>query len=121
VPTQAGHSRAVAIAKATDGVKSVTDKLRVALSDTVKGAAHDTAHKTGRAVNDGWIKSKIYSQFLTDWNTFDDSDIDIDVATGVVTLKGTVKTDAAKTRAEAIAKATDGVKDVKNNLRVAAK
>jgi hyperosmotically inducible periplasmic protein len=121
VPTQAGHSRAVAIAKATDGVKSVTDKLRVAPSDTAKGAAHDTAHKTGRAVNDGWIKSKIYSQFLTDWKTFDDSDIDIDVATGVVTLKGTVKTDAAKTRAEAIAKATDGVKDVKNNLRVAAK
>jgi hyperosmotically inducible protein len=43
------------------------------------------------------------------------------VASGVVTLKGTVKTDAAKTRAEAIAKATDGVKDVKNNLRVVAK
>ena len=122
VPTDAGRSRAVAIAKATDGVKSVNDKLRIGPPASAKpGAAHDTAHKTGRAVNDGWIKSKIYSQFLADWKTLEDSDIDIDVASGVVTLKGTVRSDAAKTRAEAIAKATDGVKDVKNNLRVVAK
>ena len=33
-------------------------------------------------------------------------------------LNGAVKTDAAKTRAESIAKATDGVKSVKNNLKV---
>lgn len=118
VATEAGRSRAVAIAKATDGVKSVTDKLRVVPPAAVKPGV---AQKTGRAVNDGWIKSKIYSQFLGDWKTLEDSDIDIDVASGVVTLKGTVRTDAAKTRAEAIAKATDGVKDVKNNLRVVAK
>ena len=118
VPTDAAKGRAVALAKATDGVKSVTDKLRVAPSDTKPDAARDTAAKAGRSVNDGWIKSKIYAQFLTDWKTLEDSDIDIDVAKGVVTLKGTVKTEAAKTRAAAIAKGTDGVTTVNDNLRV---
>jgi hyperosmotically inducible protein len=123
VPTEAGRARAVAIAKATDGVKNVSDKLRIAPAgakvDT--GAVKDAGRKTGRTVNDGWIKSKIYAQFLTDWKTLDDSDIDIDVASGAVTLKGTVKTEAAKTRAVAIAKATDGVKSVHDSLRVVAK
>jgi osmotically-inducible protein OsmY len=64
-------------------------------------------------VNDGWIKSKVYAQFLTDWTVFEDSDIDIDVSNGAVALNGSVKTTAAKARAVAIAKATDGVKAVK--------
>lgn len=118
VPTDAAKGRAVALAKATDGVKSVTDKLRIAPSDTKPGAARDTTAKAGRSVNDGWIKSKIYAQFLTDWKTLEDSDIDVDVAKGAVTLKGTVKTEAAKTRAAAIAKGTDGVTSVNDTIRV---
>jgi hyperosmotically inducible protein len=120
-PSEAARARAVALAKATDGVKSVTDKLRVAPPETKPGAKPDTTSKTGRSVNDGWIKSKIYAQFLTDWKTLEDSDIDVDVSTGAVTLKGTVKTEAAKARAVAIAKATDGVKTVNDNLKVVAK
>jgi hyperosmotically inducible protein len=121
VPSEAARVRAIALAKATDGVKSVTDKLRVAPPATKPGATPDATSKAVRSVNDGWIKSKIYAQFLTDWKTLEDSDIDIDVATGAVTLKGTVKTEAAKARAVAIAKATDGVKTVSDNLRVVAK
>jgi hyperosmotically inducible protein len=71
-------------------------------------------------VTDGWVKSKIYSQYLTE-NALDDSDIDLDVAKGAVTLNGTVRTAAGRERAEAIAKATDGVKSVKNNLKVTPK
>jgi hyperosmotically inducible protein len=63
------------------------------------------------------VKSKIFAQYLTE-SALDDSDIDIDVANGVVTLSGTVKTAAGKTRAVAIAKATDRVKSVKDNLKV---
>jgi len=114
VPTEAAKTRAVAIAKATDGVKSVTDQLRIAKPDF---AVRDTAGTAGKAVTDGWIKSKIYSQYMTE-DTLDDSDLDIDVTKGAVVLNGAVKTDAAKTRAESIAKATDGVKSVKNNLKV---
>jgi len=81
----------------------------------------NAARKTGRAVDDGWIKSKIYAQFMADWNTvLNDSDIDVDVVNNNVTLNGTVKSAEAKSKAVAIAKATDGVKSVKDNLRVAA-
>ena len=42
------------------------------------------AKKTGRAIDDGWIKSKIYAQYMADWNTvLDDSDIDIDVTNNI--------------------------------------
>jgi hyperosmotically inducible protein len=125
VLTEAARTRAVAIAKATDGVKSVKDSLRIGPADAdareagakAGAAAREATGTAGRAVTDGWIKSKIYSQYLTE-DALDDSDIDLDVTRGAVVLNGTVKSDAGKTRAEAIAKATDGVKSVKNNLKV---
>ena len=140
VPSEAARSRALAVAKANDGVKSVVDQLKIApargtnmagkadkAEDKAQAAGEKAADKTvsatkktGRAIDDGWIKSKIYAQFLTDWNVFEDSDIDIDVTNGAVALNGSVKTTAAKTRAVAIAKATDGVKNVTDHLKVGA-
>ena len=125
VPSAAGRTRAVAIAKATDGVRNVEDKIRVSVvghdADTAVGTAgretKDAARSTTKAVSDGWIKSKIYSQFLTE-DALDDSDINLDVERGVVTLKGSVASAAGQSRAEQIAKATDGVKSVNNNLKV---
>ena len=132
VASAAGRTRAVAIAKATDGVSNVVDRLRVgaAVADASAAAknagrkageeAKDVAGTTGRTVTDGWIKSKIYSQYITE-NALDDSDIDIDITKGAVTLNGVVRTEAGRTRALAIAKATDGVKSVNNNLKVTPK
>ena len=142
VPNEAARARAIAIVKGADGVKGVTDQLRIGASrpgvenkamaageraaDKTANAADKAADKTvsgakktGRAVDDGWIKSKIYAQFMADWNDIlDDSDIDVDVDNNMVTLNGTVKSAAAKTRAVAIAKGTDGVKGVKDLLKV---
>ena len=105
--------------KAADKTARAADKAEDKLDragDKSKGAAK----KTGRAVDDGWIKSKIYAQYLADWNSvLDDSNIDVDVDNNVVTLNGTVKTAAAKAKAVSIAKATDGVKSVRDNLKVA--
>ena len=126
VASAAGRSRALAIAKATDGVKTVKDSLKVAPpADKTAGAtgreagrdAKGVATTGGRRVTDGWIKSKIYADFLTE-SSLEDSDIDIDVRGGNVTLTGTVPTAAARTRATAVAKATDGVKNVKDSLKV---
>jgi osmotically-inducible protein OsmY len=47
------------------------------------------------------------------------SNIDVDIKRGAVTLNGTVATEAARAKAVEIAKGTDGVKDVTNNLTVA--
>jgi hyperosmotically inducible protein len=146
VPSEAARARAIAVAKANDGVKNVVDQLKIGpargsnmaakadrAEDRAERAADKTARageraadktasgarKAGRAVDDGWIKSKIYAQYLADWNTvLDDSDIDVDVDRGTVTLNGTVKSVEAKTKAVSIAKATDGVKSVRDNLKV---
>lgn len=45
--------------------------------------------------------------------------INVDTMAGVVTLTGTVPTQAGRTRALALAKATDGVKSVNDRLRIA--
>ena len=126
VAVAAGKSRAVSIAKATDGVKGVIDLLRVAPYDERDGAAAAGAaaregaremRSAGRALSDGWLTSKIYAQFIAE-TTLEASDIDADVDKGVVTLSGTVATPAGVTRAAAIAKATDGVKAVRSNIKV---
>ena len=157
VPSEAARARAIASAKNNDGVKGVTDQLRIApamhdrgtidkAQDKTANAANKAADKTakaadkaedkldkagdktasgakktGRAIDDGWIKSKIYAQYMADWNTvLDDSDIDVDVSNNFVTLNGVVKSAAARAKAVDIAKKTDGVKGVKDTLRVGA-
>jgi osmotically-inducible protein OsmY len=158
VPSEAARARAIAVAKANDGVKNVVDQLKIApargsnmaakadraedkaeraadragdkaeragekaerAADRTGDKAENAARKTGRAIDDGWIKSKIYAQYMADWNTvLDDSDIDVDVENNVVTLSGTVKSAEAKAKAVATAKATDGVKSVRDMLKVA--
>jgi hyperosmotically inducible protein len=130
VPNEAARDKALAISKGADGVKGVTDRLRIApdtqltkasdKADKAADKAADASKKAGRKADDGWIKSKIYAQYMSEWTTIlNDSDIDVDVNKGAVTLKGTVKSAAARTKAVSIAKATDGVKSVKNLLTVA--
>lgn len=147
VPSEAGRARAISEARKTSGVKNVIDQLQIApaydhgkvdkVQDKTARAAEKAGDKmakaadkaedktasgmkkTGRAIDDGWIKSKIYAQYLSDWNTvLNDSDIDVDVKNNMVTLNGTVKSAAAKAKAVSIAKATDGVKGVTDNLHV---
>jgi len=148
VTSEAGRARAQELARKNDGVKNVVNQLRIAPAhdnraeramdktkdktaraadkaedklDKAGDKSANAAKKTGRAIDDGWIKSKIYAQYLADWNTvLDDSDIDVDVSNNMVTLNGTVKSAAARAKAVSIAKATDGVKGVKDNLRVGA-
>ncbi|HKY21451.1 MAG TPA: BON domain-containing protein [Vicinamibacterales bacterium] len=120
VATDAGRKRAVEIARSADGVKSVNDAALRVVPTTVGTTGPATAGKRiGRSVNDGWIKSKVYSRFLTE-EALNDSDIDVDVSSGVVSLSGTVRSETGRARAEAIAKATDGVKSVTNAVKVTA-
>jgi osmotically-inducible protein OsmY len=108
VVTAAGRERAVAIAKGTDGVKGVTNNLRIAPAGT-----------TAKGMSDGSIKARIYGQFASD-SALEGSDINLDVDDGVVTLKGTVRSEAGRARAVAIAKGASGVKSVKDTLTIAA-
>ena len=85
--------------------------------------AREEAQRSGRTVgtglNDGWLWVKTRFD-LAAADDLRDSTIDVDVDNAVVTLTGTVASAAQKTAAERVVKTVDGVKSVKNQLKVAA-
>jgi hyperosmotically inducible protein len=81
--------------------------------------AKEAGRTIGSGVNDGWlwVKTKFDLAAADDLR---DSTINVDVDNAVVTLTGTVATAAQKAQAEKIAKSVEGVKSVKNMLKVTA-
>ena len=74
----------------------------------------------GQSLEDAWVHTKIVAKLIGDADT-PERKINVDVVDGAVTLRGTVDTPEAKSEAERIAKETDGVKKVTNQLKVAPK
>lgn len=144
---EAGEEARRETREARDGAREETREAREEANETAREArkdareARDEANETSReareegreagretreavgtagtVVNDGWITTKLKTSFV-DETVLEDSDIDVDTDNGIVTLKGHVASAAAKDRAETIAKNTDGVKQVKNELKVKA-
>jgi len=81
--------------------------------------AKDTGRTIGSGLNDGWIWVKTKFD-LAAADDLRDSTINVDVDNDVVTLSGTVGNAGQKTQAETIAKSIEGVKSVKNILKVTA-
>ena len=85
--------------------------------------AREEAKRSGRTVGTGandawlWVKTRFDLAAVDDLR---DSTINVDVDNAVVTLTGTVASAAQKTRAEQSAKSVEGVKSVRNQLKVAA-
>src|ERR1041385_7190381 len=73
----------------------------------------------GQSLEDAWIHTKVVAKLISDSKT-PERKINVDVVEAVVTLRGQVDTAEAKTEAERLAKETDGVKSVKNELKVVA-
>lgn len=83
----------------------------------MQNQAGNAAHNAKVGASDTAITAAVKSKLLANSST---SGMDIHVETnhGVVTLSGTVRSDAEKNLAERIARNTDGVTDVTNNLKV---
>jgi len=96
------------IAVTPDADKTLTDRTKAGLS------------KTGTKIDDTWITTKVKWFFIGE-DTLKGSDINVDTRDKVVTLKGTVATPAGKSRAEALARETEGVTSVVNDLVVGPK
>ena len=79
--------------------------------------AKQSGRKVGTGANDTWLWIKTRFD-LAAADDLRDSTINVDVDNDVVTLSGTVASAAQKTRAEAVAKAVEGVKSVRNQLTV---
>lgn len=71
----------------------------------------------GPAADDLWLWWKTHSALLAAEDVRELT-INVDVENNVVTLSGTVRSDAQKVRAEQVARGVGGVKDVKNNLTI---
>src|SRR5437016_4088249 len=72
----------------------------------------------GDTLDDAWIHTKIVAKLIGNAKT-PERKINVDVVNNAVTLRGTVDTAEAKAEAERVAKETDGVKSVKNELKIA--
>jgi osmotically-inducible protein OsmY len=72
---------------------------------------------TSEEINDAGISTKVKSQLAADTNT-SAIKIAVDTTNAVVTLSGVVPTEKEKARAEQIARATVGVKQVVNNITI---
>ena len=73
----------------------------------------------GSGANDMWLWVKTRAALLAA-DDLRDSTINVDVVNDVVTLKGTVASAAQKTKAGQVADDIDGVKSVKNELKISA-
>jgi len=71
----------------------------------------------GQSLEDAWVHAKVVAKLIGDTQT-PERKINVDVVEGAVTLRGQVDTAEGKTEAERLAKETDGVKSVKNELKV---
>jgi osmotically-inducible protein OsmY len=87
--------------------------------DRYNREAKESGRKVGTGANDTWLWIKTRFD-LAAADDLRDSTINVDVDNDIVTLSGTVASAAQKTRAETVAKAVEGVKSVRNQLKVQA-
>jgi len=87
--------------------------------DRYEREAKASGRTVGSGINDSWLWTKTRAALATTAG-LRDSTIDVDVTNDVVTLSGTVGTKEQQTMAVKTAQEIDGVKSVKNNLKVSA-
>jgi osmotically-inducible protein OsmY len=129
VETQELRTRAVNLAKSAHSGLIITDKIDVkpreitresyteemARRDRERGT--DMGDRIGASLDDAWIHTKIVAKLVTD-STTPERKINVDVNNNVVTLRGAVDSAGQKVEAEKIARETEGVKRVVNQLKV---
>ncbi|HET9373064.1 MAG TPA: BON domain-containing protein [Vicinamibacterales bacterium] len=118
VATAAQKAEAERLAK-VDGISKVENTIQVdpnedkSVADRIKSGMS----KTGEKITDAWITTKVKWFFMGE-DALKGSDINVDTANGVVTLKGTVASAAGKSRAAQLAKDTEGVTKVVDQLTI---
>lgn len=75
------------------------------------------ASTIGQGADDKWIWFKTRSALLAT-DDLRESTVNVDVANGIITLKGTVATKEQAAKAVSVAKGIDGQKGIKNELKV---
>jgi osmotically-inducible protein OsmY len=128
VESDAARDRAVVLARQTEGVKDVVVNITVSggsvampgehNTSPTAAAADDKARDVGGAISDGALTTAVKSKLLVDPDV-SGLKIDVDTKDGVVTLTGTVENSRQRSEAVQIARRTEGVKRVEDQLRLA--
>jgi osmotically-inducible protein OsmY len=134
VQSTVAKEQALKLARETDGVRDVVDKLTVSETAATTGVDRDAASmgesagrrtaeaagKAGAAVTDAALTSAVKSKLLADPDV-SGLKIDVDTSNSVVTLSGNVSTKAEADEAIRLARTTEGVTDVVSKLNVKAR
>jgi hyperosmotically inducible protein len=100
-------SSATRVAKSVNGVKSVSNNLKVSSGD----------HTAGEVVDDSVITAKVKAALTSD-PTVAARDVNVETREGVVQLAGFVDSRDQKTKASEVTRRVAGVKQVDNQLEV---
>jgi len=144
VQSSAAKDQALKLARETNGVRDVVDRLQVGETAATSGVGidndkpnlntdisadakskgkemgektADAADKAGAVVTDAALTSAVKTKFLAD-SKVSGMKIDVDTNNGVVTLSGNVASKAEADHAVKIARGTEGVRQVINKLHV---
>ena len=110
VDSSEDRQEAVRIARATEGVTRVEDRLR-----TKGEAVPAPSEMPGIDRPDAWLTAKVQSKYFLD-DLVKGRNIDVDTQNGVVALTGAVATEAERRQAIALARNTEGVRSVNDQL-----
>jgi len=105
--------------KTKEGAKTVGEKTKEG-AGKVWDKTKQGVGKAGDETSDAYILSRVKTRFAG-VDVLKGSDINVDCDKHVVTLKGTVPSEAARARAVEIAKGTEGVREVVDHLTVGPK
>jgi osmotically-inducible protein OsmY len=123
VDDQAARDEAIRIAREIEGVARVEDRLRVEQTANREGTPpvargeESPAGGEDNLLSDTWLTAKVQSKYYLD-DDIRGRDIDVTTEDGVTTLKGTVGNAQEHRRVVALARSTDGVRDVRDQLAV---
>jgi osmotically-inducible protein OsmY len=129
VESQALRTKAVNLAKDASPGLVLTDKIDVKPRELSRAEytednareerekAKGTGEKIGDSLDDAWIHTKVVAKLIGNSET-PERKINVDVVNNVVTLRGVVNNAEQRAEAERVAKGTEGVKRVVNQLKV---
>lgn len=115
VDSEIERDLAVEIARSIDGITEVREELTIEPREK-----QQEENEFSRKVDDATTTAKVKYRLMLNRNT-EGIGINVDTENNVVTLTGTVASDAQKDLTVKLAQNTTGVKEVKDNLTVAAK
>lgn len=107
VDSQAQIDRAMSIARGVEGVNNVQNNMTLKTTETT----------VGEKIDDGIITTKVKGALVAEYGV-DSGDISVVTRDGEVQLSGFVKDQSQIDRATSVARSTEGVKNVINELSV---